>query len=85
MSAMTDLPIVSFQSAQEWEEWLAGNHASSVGVWLRFFKNGSGKPTVTHDEALDAALCYGWIDGQGKKYDELSWLLKFTPRRAGSV
>jgi uncharacterized protein YdeI (YjbR/CyaY-like superfamily) len=85
MSAMTDLPIVSFQSAQEWEEWLAGNHASSVGVWLRFFKNGSGKPTVTHDEALDAALCYGWIDGQGKKYDELSWLLKFTPRRAGSI
>jgi uncharacterized protein YdeI (YjbR/CyaY-like superfamily) len=82
---MTDLPIVSFQSAQEWEEWLAGNHASSVGVWLRFFKNGSGKPTVTHDEALDAALCYGWIDGQGKKYDELSWLLKFTPRRAGSI
>jgi uncharacterized protein YdeI (YjbR/CyaY-like superfamily) len=85
MSYMTDLSIVSFQSAQEWEEWLAENHASSVGVWLRFFKNGSGKPTVTHDEALDAALCYGWIDGQGKKYDELSWLLKFTPRRAGSI
>jgi uncharacterized protein YdeI (YjbR/CyaY-like superfamily) len=85
MSYMTDLSIVSFQSAQEWEEWLAENHASSVGVWLRFFKNGSGKPTVTHDEALNAALCYGWIDGQGKKYDELSWLLKFTPRRAGSI
>ena|ERR687895_1678525 len=85
MSTMTDLPIVSFQSAREWEEWLATNHASSVGIWLRFFKKGSGKPTVTHDEALDVALCYGWIDGQAKKYDELSWLHKFTPRRARSV
>jgi uncharacterized protein YdeI (YjbR/CyaY-like superfamily) len=82
---MTDLPIVSFQSSQEWEEWLAENHTQPGGVWLRFFRKGSGRPTVTHDEALDAALCYGWIDGQAKKYDELSWLHKFTPRRAGSV
>jgi len=85
MSAKTDLPIMSFEFAQEWEAWLAGNHASSDGLWLRFFKKGSGKPTVTHDEALDVALCYGWIDGQAKKYDDLSWIQKFTPRRAGSV
>lgn len=85
MRAMTDLPIVSFQSTQEWEEWLAENHTQPGGVWLRFFRKSSGKPTLTHDEALDVALCYGWIDGQAKKYDELSWLQKFTPRRAGSV
>lgn len=85
MNAKIDLPIISFESSPGWEEWLAQNHASSTGVWLRFFKKDSGKPTVTYDEALEVALCYGWIDGQVKKCDELSWLQKFTPRRAGSV
>jgi uncharacterized protein YdeI (YjbR/CyaY-like superfamily) len=85
MSTKIDPPVISFQSAPEWEVWLANNHANSMCIWLRFFKKGSGQPTVTYDEALAGALCYGWIDGQVKKYDELSWLQKFTPRRARSV
>jgi uncharacterized protein YdeI (YjbR/CyaY-like superfamily) len=60
------------------------NHKKSDGLWLRIFKSSSGKATVTYQEALDHALCYGWIDGQKKPYDECSWLQKFTPRRAQS-
>ena len=61
------------------------NHAKSPGVWLRMFRKNSGEKTISHDEALDEALCYGWIDGQADKYDEKSWIQKFTPRRSKSV
>jgi uncharacterized protein YdeI (YjbR/CyaY-like superfamily) len=57
----------------------------SDGIWLRLYKKDSGVKSITHSEALDEALCFGWIDGQGKKYDDVSWLLKFTSRRAKSV
>src|SRR5208282_5880283 len=59
-------------------------HASSDGIWLRFFKKLSGEKSVTRAEAIDQALCHGWIDGQAKPFDELSWLQKFTPRRSRS-
>jgi uncharacterized protein YdeI (YjbR/CyaY-like superfamily) len=85
MTNTPDLPIIPLQSPEEWEEWLADNHATSNSVWLQFFKKASGKKTITHAEALDEALCYGWIDGQSKAYDDESWLQKFTPRRARSV
>lgn len=78
-------PILSFASAQEWAAWLAKNQASSSGIWLRFFKKGSDKKTVVYAEALDEALCHGWIDGQLKGRDEASYLQKFTPRRPKSV
>jgi uncharacterized protein YdeI (YjbR/CyaY-like superfamily) len=74
-------PILSCASAQKWERWLAKNHTKLNGIWLRIFKKGSGKVSVTYAEALDSALCYGWIDGQKKSHDDLSWLQKFTPRR----
>ncbi len=62
------------------------NHAiSNNGIWLRIFKNDSGEATITYDDALDEALCFGWIDGQKKAYDEKSWLQKFTPRRSKSI
>jgi uncharacterized protein YdeI (YjbR/CyaY-like superfamily) len=77
--------IVEFASAKEAERWLAENHADSDGVWVRLFKKHSGVPTATYDEVLDAALCYGWIDGQLKSHDDESWLRKFTPRRAKSI
>jgi uncharacterized protein YdeI (YjbR/CyaY-like superfamily) len=77
--------IISFPSHREWQKWLSKNHATSKGMWLRFFKKGSGVESVTYDDALDDALCYGWIDGQLQKYDERSWLRKFTPRRPKSV
>ena len=76
--------ILSFASLREWERWLAKNQGRSEGIWLRFFKKGSGIASVTYDEALDGALCYGWIDGQLKPYDAQSWLRKFTPRRPKS-
>ena len=80
-----DLKIIAFKSPQAWASWLATNHAKSNGIWLRLFKKDSGVATVTYAEALDEALCYGWIDGQLEKYDEKSWLRKFTPRRSKSV
>lgn len=85
MNVKTDIEIVAFQSAIDWERWLGGNHAKSVGIWLRFFKKGSTTASVKYEEALTIALCYGWIDGQLKKHDDASWLRKFTPRRAKSI
>jgi uncharacterized protein YdeI (YjbR/CyaY-like superfamily) len=76
---------MAFASAKEWEAWLARFHAVSAGVWVRFFKKGSGVVTVTHAQVLSAALCYGWIDGQVRKHDEQSWLHRFAPRRPRSV
>src|SRR5690349_19777729 len=77
--------VAAFSSAKEFEQWLAKNHAKSTGIWLRFFKKNAGIPSVSYSEALDAAICFGWIDGQVKKYDEESWLRKFTPRRPKSL
>lgn len=81
MADKNDLPIIAFDTPDAWEQWLAQHHVASHGIWLRFFKKGSGVTSVTFAEALDGALCYGWIDGQAKKYDDKSWLQKFTPRR----
>jgi uncharacterized protein YdeI (YjbR/CyaY-like superfamily) len=80
-----DLPIVSFPGPEEWAAWLEENHASSPGVWLRIAKKGSGETTVSYAEALDVALCHGWIDGQKRSHDEGSWLQKFTRRGARSL
>ena len=79
------LPILSFKTTADWEAWLDKQPADSPGLWLRIYKKDSGKPTINYAEALDGALCYGWIDGQKDKYDEEAWLQKFTPRRPRSV
>jgi uncharacterized protein YdeI (YjbR/CyaY-like superfamily) len=73
-------PQRAFSTAKAWEAWLAKRHATATGLWIRFYKKSSGHPTVTHAEALDAALCYGWIDAHAKPLDALSWLHRFTPR-----
>lgn len=78
-------PVLFFKTQKEWEEWLSKNYTHQEGVWIKFFKKGSNIPTVTYDEALDEALCYGWIDGQVKSLDEKSYLQKFTPRRKRSM
>jgi uncharacterized protein YdeI (YjbR/CyaY-like superfamily) len=80
-----DLPIVQFERPQDWATWLDEHHATSSGVWLRIAKKASGTASVTYEQALEVALCYGWIDGQKKGYDESSWLQKFTPRGAKSI
>lgn len=74
----------AFASKDEWDAWLEANHASVDGVWLMFAKKGTGVPTVVYAEALDVALCFGWIDGQVKSVDETYYRQKFTPRRARS-
>ena len=79
-----DLPVLAFPSAVDWRKWLEANHAGSSGIWLRFFKKGSGHPSVYYPEAVDEALCYGWIDGQRQKYDADSWVQRYTPRRPKS-
>jgi uncharacterized protein YdeI (YjbR/CyaY-like superfamily) len=84
-AVMPDAPILSFNSTKELTSWVAKNHAVSMGIWIRLFKKKSGVATVTYAEALDVALCYGWIDGQKKTYDTESWLQKFTPRRPKSI
>lgn len=78
------METLAFESAADFREWLAANQDNVVGLWLRMFKKGSGVKSVTSAEALDEALCFGWIDGQRKACDELSFLQKFTPRRARS-
>ena len=75
-----ELERLEVASGAEFEAWLEREGASSPGIWLRFSKKGSSVPSVTYDEALDAALCFGWIDGQGAPLDERSWLVRFTPR-----
>jgi uncharacterized protein YdeI (YjbR/CyaY-like superfamily) len=80
-----ELPIISFELTESWKHWLAQNHSTSTGVWLRFYKKASGKLTITYAQALDEALCYGWIDGQTKIFDKESYLQKFTPRRSKSI
>ena len=79
-----DLPVLPFADADAWEAWLVAN-ADAKGVWLKIAKKDSGHATVTYAEALDVALCHGWIDGQKRGFDEAWFLQRFTPRRAKSL
>jgi uncharacterized protein YdeI (YjbR/CyaY-like superfamily) len=77
---MNDLAVKPFRSRRDWEAWLDAHHESSPGVWLKIAKKASGIESVNHAEALDVAICYGWIDGQRRTLDERFFLQKFTPR-----
>jgi uncharacterized protein YdeI (YjbR/CyaY-like superfamily) len=78
------IEMLTFRSASEFRKWLSANHRQSDGIWLRIFKKEAGERTISYAEALDEALCFGWIDGQKQRHDESSWLQRFTPRRAKS-
>ena len=78
------METMTFTSSREFRAWLAKNHGRSEGIWLRIYKKDAGMAAVTYAEALDQALCYGWIDGQKQPFDKQSWLQKFTPRRPQS-
>ncbi|XVS62313.1 YdeI/OmpD-associated family protein [Actinosynnema sp. CA-299493] len=84
MDALTDTPTLDFADAAGWESWLAEHHGTSGGVWLRIAKKGSGLPSVTIAEALDVALCHGWIDSHRKGLDADHYLQRYSPRRRGS-
>lgn len=77
--------FLSLESVKAWQEWLSVNHARSSGVWLHIQKKGSAGKSPIYAQALDVALCHGWIDGQKRRHDESSWLQRFTPRGARSA
>jgi uncharacterized protein YdeI (YjbR/CyaY-like superfamily) len=77
--------IRAFRSEAAFEAWLRASHARETEIWLRIYKKGTGKLTVTHAQALDVALCWGWIDGIRKRFDDDSFLQRYTPRRARSI
>jgi uncharacterized protein YdeI (YjbR/CyaY-like superfamily) len=79
-----DMPTLTFASQADWETWLDAHHTEARGVWIKIAKKATGIPSITHAEALESALCYGWIDGQRASLDEAYFLQKFTPRRAKS-
>ena len=78
------LPILAFSSLAAFDRWLAGQARDSTRAWIKFARKGSGIACVSKAEAIDCALCHGWIDGQLDKYDEHSWLIRFTPRKPRS-
>ncbi len=85
MKNANSLPIISFETQQDWERWLAERHTNTEGIWLKIAKKETGTPSVSYSEALESALCYGWIDGQKATFDDKYWLQKFTPRRTKSI
>ena len=84
MAAASDYPIVLFADRAAFRAWLSAHHASQPGLWLRIAKTASSLRSVTYAEALDVALCFGWIDGQKRSHDADSFLQKFTPRQKRS-
>jgi len=83
--ATADIPVRAFKNAAAWESWLAKNHTATDGLWMRIAKKASGKESITYPEALEIALCYGWIDGLKRPESETSWLQRFVPRRRRSM
>jgi uncharacterized protein YdeI (YjbR/CyaY-like superfamily) len=77
--------IVEFKSQDEWDKWLSKHHDTPDGIWLRLAKKGSKKKTPTYAEALEIALCYGWIDAQKRAESESAWIQRFVPRRPRSI
>ena len=78
------LPVLAFRDGEAFEQWLAQQPADAAGVWLKLAKKSAGQQGLTKSEAIDAALCHGWIDGQLDQYDDSHWLVRFTPRKARS-
>jgi uncharacterized protein YdeI (YjbR/CyaY-like superfamily) len=77
------LPVMAFESTQAWDVWLSAHHADSPGLWLKIAKKGSAGQSISYSDALDVALCHGWIDGQKGRHDDDYWLQRFTPRKPG--
>jgi uncharacterized protein YdeI (YjbR/CyaY-like superfamily) len=82
---MTRMNAKFFKTPSDFRKWLATNHAKFNELWVGFYKKNSGKPSITWPESVDEALCFGWIDGLRKNVDEASYMIRFTPRRPGSI
>ena len=83
--ARRDLPVVAFKSQQAFDSWLVSQPADSRGLWLKIARKSSGISSISRDEAVDTALCHGWIDGQLDSFDDKYWLISFTPRKSASI
>jgi uncharacterized protein YdeI (YjbR/CyaY-like superfamily) len=84
METLNGADILAFADAAQWESWLADHHEVQAGVWIKIAKKGSGRTSVTITEALDVALCFGWIDSQRKGYDDDHYIQRYSPRRSTS-
>jgi len=84
LTGQPDLQVVSFPSGEAFAAWLDTEHEQSPGIWLKIAKKDAGIPTVGYHEAVDVALCFGWIDGQKRSLDGQHWLQRFTPRKPRS-
>jgi uncharacterized protein YdeI (YjbR/CyaY-like superfamily) len=84
-STKRDLPVIAFASREAWDAWLAVQPAGAKGLWLKLAKKSSSIQSVSRDDAIDAALCHGWIDGQLDAFHENHWLIRFTPRKPASL
>src|SRR5437764_12906431 len=82
--ATRDLPVLAFKAQPAFDAWLISQPAGSPGLWLKVAKKSSGIASVSRDEAVDTALCHGWIDGQLDSFDDKYWLIRFTPRQSTS-
>jgi uncharacterized protein YdeI (YjbR/CyaY-like superfamily) len=79
------MEITFFKTSADFREWLEARHATAKELWVGFYKKNSGKPSITWPESVDQALCFGWIDGVRKSIDELSYMIRFSPRKSTSV
>jgi uncharacterized protein YdeI (YjbR/CyaY-like superfamily) len=85
MKNSDNLEVMSFETQQDLEAWLKEHHTDTKGIWLKIAKKEARTPSVSYSEALESAICYGWIDGQKASFDDRYWLQKFTPRTARSI
>jgi uncharacterized protein YdeI (YjbR/CyaY-like superfamily) len=85
METFQDVPIMTFETSADWELWLQGNYELQTGIWMKIARKNSGIVSISLSDALDACLCYGWIDGQRRSYDDKYFLQKYTPRRKKSM
>src|SRR5689334_22636177 len=83
--AIASDPLLPFVDRKAFARWLKANHASATGVWVKLAKKGGGIASITRDECVDEALCWGWIDGQARSIDASWWQQRFTPRRSRSI
>ena len=79
-----ELPVIAFKSREAWHDWLVSQASDSAGLWLKLAKKSSGIVSISKPEAIDTALCHGWIDGQLDSFDDEYWLIRFTPRQSSS-
>jgi uncharacterized protein YdeI (YjbR/CyaY-like superfamily) len=84
-SVLNTNPVLFFEKKEDWNNWLENNHSESKGIWIKIMKKASGIESLNYKEALEVALCYGWIDGQKNPFNDVAWLQKFTPRNPKSI